>query len=64
MNVKVVKHPVSKSRNVNRYVRAAAETKALQVALIDSNARAKVAFSKLKGGQIGEADRLLREVVS
>lgn len=52
----------SRSRNVNRAVRAVLTVRAMKLALADAVTAQVHAVAALTGGQKAEADRILREV--
>jgi hypothetical protein len=62
MKVTTDQYARSNSRNINAYVRAHVEVRALDLALAAAKRRRAVAEGRLTGGQKGEAERLLREV--
>lgn len=47
--------PVSGKRNLNRYLRARAEVRALKTLLRDAHTREEQAFRALSGGDLGRA---------
>lgn len=64
MLIRVPKATKVKSRNVNRYVRAELEHRALRCALHASSAAAAVALGALTGKQQREAEQLLASAIS